>query len=292
LVDRETAAWHVENFAWLLRQFGHDNGFSRAQLVLPKPGFFPANGEQGHARALRIFSAVKDHCGMTNWETKLVADNNPLSRPMTLRADAIAPQRYALGTYSTRGGCAQISYVPTLLAHPERLIATFSHELSHYLLATSREPPVCTDDEIECLTDLTAVFMGFGVFLANARFNVETMTDGVMSGWSMGRSGYLPETDLVFALALFLRIKRLDDAQARSCLKPHLSKQLRRAMADLPEDHPDVSHLRTVLAEAETVQPANPVVVSLTLQVPPVLLPRTTDNENGGRYRPPFDPHI
>lgn len=257
LVDAGTAAWHVENFAWLLRLFGGDGAFEKAQLILPKPGFFPTDGEQGHALALCIFSSVKVHCGMFGWEVLLVPDNNPLSQPMALRFDAVAPQRYALGTFDANSDSVQISYSPALLTHPERLIATFAHELGHYLLATRTEALICADDEIECLTDLTAVFMGFGVFLANTRFNVETMTDGVMSGWRMGRSGYLPEADLIFALALFLRTKRMDSAEATRFLKPHLAKQLRRAMDALPEHHADVLRLRAALADANSATMAD-----------------------------------
>jgi hypothetical protein len=251
VVDADTAAWHVENFDWLMRQFGGGKAFETTKLVLPKPGFFDSEGEQGHALAQRIFSQVKIHCGMFGWEATLAADDNPLSRAAPLALDMVAPKRHALGTFDAHGGGIQISYVPALLQRPDRLIATFAHELGHYLLSTAGERPICADDEMECLTDLTAVFMGFGVFLANTRFNVETVSDGVMHGWRMGSAGYLPEADLIFALALFLRTKQMDAAEASSCLKPHLGKMLQRAMRALPEDHPDVMRIRAALAEAE-----------------------------------------
>lgn len=256
LVDAATAAWHVENFAWLLRQFGGGDAFNATKLVLPKPGFFPTNGEQGHALAQLIFAHVKTYCGMPDWDVALVADDNPLSRPAPLTLDMVAPKRHALGTFDVHGDRVQISYVPALLRRPDRLIATFAHELGHYLLVTARERPVCADDEVECLTDLSAVFMGFGVFLANTRFSFETMSDGVMHGWRMGSAGYLPEADLIFALALFLRTKQLDSAEATGCLKPHLAKQLRRAMTALPDNHADVVHLRATLAEADNAREA------------------------------------
>jgi hypothetical protein len=268
VVDAETAAWHVENFAWLIRQFGGGNAFATTKLVLPKPGFFTSDGEQGHALAERIFIQVKRHCGMLGWEVDLVADDNPLSRPAPFTLDMIAPKRHALGTFDAHGNRIQISYVPALLQRPDRLIATFAHELAHYLLATTGERPLRADDEMECLTDLAAVFMGFGVFLANTRFNVETVSDGVMHGWRMGSAGYLPEADLVFALALFLRTKALDATDACGCLKPHLAKQLQRAMRDLPEDHPDVAHLRDTLADADKAQPETAAIARESCAAP------------------------
>jgi hypothetical protein len=84
IVDAETAAWHADNFAWLIRQFGGQGGLAESTLVLPKPGFFSFEGECGHALALRIFEQVKAYCGMSNWEVDLVVDDNPLAEPVPL----------------------------------------------------------------------------------------------------------------------------------------------------------------------------------------------------------------
>jgi hypothetical protein len=232
IVDDDTAAWHRENFTWLVEQFGGGAAFAKLQLVLPKPGYFPTDGAQGHALAVRIFDQIKAYCGMADWPVDLFADDNPLAvrdRPSLVM---VSPQRHAIGTFAVSGNRIQISYVPDLLNYPERLIATLAHELAHYLLATAREPPPCADDEAEFLTDLAAIYLGFGVFLANARFTFETIKHGSLEGWRMSNAGYLPEADLVFALALFIETKALDPEPALACLKPHLAKLLRRALRD------------------------------------------------------------
>jgi hypothetical protein len=91
VVDAETAAWHVENFLWLLRQFGGNGDFAATKLVLPKPGFFTGDGEQGHVLAERIFNQVKDYCGMRGWEVDLAEDDNPLAPEMPMAPAMIAP---------------------------------------------------------------------------------------------------------------------------------------------------------------------------------------------------------
>jgi hypothetical protein len=252
IVDADTAAWHVENFEWLARQFSGGDAFARTSLVLPRPGFFTTGGEKGHARGLRIFAQVKSHSGMSDWDVDLVPDNNPLAHRAPLSFGMIAPRRHALGTFGVSGNRIQISYVPALLQQPEQFIATMAHELAHYLLATAGERPICADDENECLTDLAAVFMGFGVFLANARFTMETYVDGPLQGWRWGRAGYLPEADLIFALALFLRAKDLEAEEACNGLKPHLATMLRKAMRQLPAAHADVTRIREAIAQANT----------------------------------------
>jgi hypothetical protein len=240
VVDDETAAWHVDNFAWLVRQFDGAAGLAKSKLVLPTTGYFVAEGEKGHAFALRIFAQIKAYCGMADWEVDLVADDNPLAEDTSLAVAMIAPQKHALGTFGVAGNRIAISYVPALLKRPDHLIATLAHELAHYLLATTREPPPCEQDEKEFLTDLAAVYLGFGVFLANARFRFEALESGTMHGWQMGRSGYLPEADLTFALALFLQAKSLSPDPALACLKPHLATMLRRALRELT-DRPAIS---------------------------------------------------
>jgi hypothetical protein len=61
VVDDETAAWHVDNFAWLIRQFGGAAGLAKSNLVLPMPGYFVTEGEKGHPFALRIFDQIKTY---------------------------------------------------------------------------------------------------------------------------------------------------------------------------------------------------------------------------------------
>jgi hypothetical protein len=228
-IDADTAIWIIDNFAWLMRAFGRD-GFAESKLILPLPQFFPIERESGHALALQLFAQMKEHCGMAEWDVDLVEDDNPMARDMPTGPVMEASQKHALGMFMTEGNAAQISYVPKLLQRPEEFIATMAHELAHYLLATATEPPPCEDDEIEFLTDLTAVYLGFGVFLANTRFRFEPIEDGPMAGWRMGHSGYLPENDLIFALSLFIRLKQLDPAEACACLKPHLASLLRKAL--------------------------------------------------------------
>jgi hypothetical protein len=235
VVDPDTAQWHADNFAWLVESFGGNETLSASVLVLPRPGFFPSEGEEGHDKALRIFQQVKHLCGMGDeWPVHLVPDSNPAAiRPAQSSVSAPVHEKHAQGTFSVADSEVQISYAPALIANPERLIATFAHELAHYLLATAPSPPPCADDEYEFLTDLAAVYLGFGVFMANTVFEFEPIADGVSQGWQMGRSGYLPEQDFIFATALFIAVKELDPGPACECLKPHLAKLLKRALRDL-----------------------------------------------------------
>jgi hypothetical protein len=58
--------------------FSDDGTVDQAVLVLPAPGFFPFDGERGHAKASHVFRQVKQYCGM---EVELVADDDPVALP-------------------------------------------------------------------------------------------------------------------------------------------------------------------------------------------------------------------
>ncbi|XWN31823.1 MAG: hypothetical protein ROR55_01520 [Devosia sp.] len=246
-LDEDTAAWHLENFIWLMRHFGGGGEFHRSRLVLPKPGFFPVEGEKGHALAERLFQTVKDYCGLSDWPVDLVADNGPDSHLLEGSAMASIRSSSAVGRFAVSDEGVQISYAPRLLDRPQDLISTFAHELAHYLLATAPEDPVCEPDEYEFLTDLTAVFLGFGVFLANTRFSQDVLHLGPIQGVGWTRQGYLPERDLVFATAIFLAVKRLDPSEAADSLDSHLRSQLSKALDQL-RDAPQIAELITLAA--------------------------------------------
>lgn len=249
-LDPETADWHIENFEWLVRCSASSKSLTQARLVLPKVGYFNTDGEKGHALAERIFAQVKDYAQIGDWPIKLVAiaPNRKPSRSLF----EVVQNRGVLGTFETSlENIPQISYASNLVDDPVTLVSTLAHEIGHMLIHGAPLAPICETDETEFLTDLAAVYMGFGVFLANNSFTTEQWRDDGMGtqGWRTQRQGYLPEPDLVFATALFIAVKGLDPAEARTCLKPHLAKSLDAALLDLKERRGDVDRIAKLEAD-------------------------------------------
>jgi hypothetical protein len=254
VIDPETLDWQLECFEWLVSEFGADISITSRQLVLPQPGFFTTDGEKGHALAERLFASVKAYAGMSDWPVRLVAD---LPVPQ-YQAGFYQPQplKHAVGTFSLQAdNMVEITYQPHLLASPQQLIATFAHELAHYVLSTATTKPPCADDEGEFLTDITAVYLGFGVFMANNVLNFNSIHDlgGGGSGWSYARTGYLPENDLVHATAIFLKLSGESFDEAANSLKPGLARTLRRCCSELK----DKTNKLEALADNP---PASPVI--------------------------------
>ncbi|WKL57768.1 hypothetical protein Q1W73_01945 [Asticcacaulis sp. ZE23SCel15] len=232
-LDHDTARWHVDNMCWLIRNLANTPSFTETKMILPTPGFFVTGDKTGHALAEAIFAQVKKYAGMEDWPVQLVSDVQ-IYEPNADLVQATSRQT-PLGMFMhDHQGPVQISYAPQLLKTPANLIATFAHELAHYLLHSVADTLPCAPEEIEFLTDQTACFLGFGVFMANSAFVFEQWRDAGTGtqGWQGRKSGYLPERDLVFDAALYIAAKGIDPEPAMKCLKPHLAQQLKKALKD------------------------------------------------------------
>ncbi|MBP2350215.1 hypothetical protein JOF29_001298 [Kribbella aluminosa] len=100
------------------------------------------------------------------------------------------------GTEPIPGHCA-VLLRSDVLADPLKLLAAVSHELSHELLSRPA-PPWASGPLEEPLTDLCALFHGFGVVLVNAAVDESTLDDE----W-VHTSGYLGEHAVAEALASY-----------------------------------------------------------------------------------------
>ena len=111
------------------------------------------------------------------------------------------------------------------------LVATFAHELSHFYLATIPfEPPAGPSAE-EHATDVCAVAMGFGIFLANT-------AQGYANGAVISRKGYLGEIALSYALAIFSELKGVPEKELRRHLKSNPRSYVGSALRDLRKRWP------------------------------------------------------
>jgi hypothetical protein len=229
----EEEEWQIETWRWLLDRFGGLAVLSQASLVVPSREFFPPTEATGHDRARYVFEAVKNHAGMADWKCELIAQAE--------RPDFVECDHAAAGTFSFDGRAVAITYDPALLDEPVKLVATLAHELAHYFLAA--ELPPGGEEMLEPATDLTAAYLGFGVFGANVALNFEQHRDVFSHGWSSSRLGYLNESGWIFALAVFAFLRQDPIEPLQQFLKPHLYAELRKATKYLRREPSPASEL-------------------------------------------------
>ena len=196
-----------------------------ARSALPTPGFVDW-----------LFDRTRTLLGMKDWPCALVPhEDAPTTKELLGAGVPYAGERSggAAGTFSMTADGPRITWSPEIVRDPEGFIATMAHELSHYILqGVESEPPGGAEAE-EPATDVCAVLLGFGVFLANNAFTFEQHQDGVMQGWSAVRRGYLDEMQLAHALAIHLELNGTPESVARPWLRDNPPADLKHALRDV-----------------------------------------------------------
>jgi len=226
-VDSEEWEWLLAGMKWLEREFP-DLSASRI-LAVPDRTCFPPSASKGPARGEDLFEQVQRIAGMAAWPVRLVPIEPPRHGPVNSVA-ALQSEKGACGSFrlsrSPAGtAMAEIRYSLDQLEDPAGLVATFAHELAHYLLH-SRQNPIPGGDPVEELfTDLTAVWLGFGIFLGNSARYAGHVDEGGGRGWFVsGRQGYLSERMLMTGLVLSELVADRDPAAASPYLKKYLAE--------------------------------------------------------------------
>lgn len=251
-IDRDEFEWLMAGYAWLVREFGGIDGLRETALVLPTIEFFPRSGAKGHVRATELFDQVRAIAGMSDWPCDLRAGARDAD-PHVAHGHALRrlTEAQPLGTFGYADGRYFITYNPAEIDRPESLVATFAHELAHYLIHTASDRPPGGAELEEHATDLGAIFMGFGVFQANTAREFSQFQSAGETGWQMRSSGYLSELSRVTALAMFVLLTGADATAAERALKDYLRGPFRKALAAIAREHPDlaVSIMAVDLAE-------------------------------------------
>ncbi|MFC1411942.1 hypothetical protein ACEZCY_22045 [Streptacidiphilus sp. N1-12] len=201
-VPRERQVWIESSMLWLVAEFGLAT--VRRPVALPTPEFFPVpfTGERREIRALlaRVCSVMQVD-PLFIW---LNLFDGPSSEELSRRQD----RRITLGRYRKIWEFSIVSLDRLDAAAPAVLAATIAHELGHVrLIGEARLDPGREDHEQ--LTDLATVYLGMGVFSANAAVTSHhrgPVPDRPASPRYM-RHGYLSQPDLGYALACYCRLR-------------------------------------------------------------------------------------
>lgn len=162
-VDPYAKDWIETRLAWLADQFGLEV-FTHRNVILPLEEFFPDRYDRSEGTVRALLDRV---CGYMNVDPACVdleLFTNPDLLLVNERGHYLGP---AAGLYDEQDTCKAIIHLATAqLDDPMTLVGTMAHELAHFrLLGEKRISDRAYDGEL--LTDLTVVFHGLGIFLAN-----------------------------------------------------------------------------------------------------------------------------
>jgi hypothetical protein len=201
-ISLEQQRWVDDSFVRLADLLGIER-LLRATVVLPTPDYFPDAYDRSEAALGRIFFRVATamHVNPDDIDVTIFGLEHDVTRRLV---------PFFTGSHSGAGGLyfhkpdsrPHISVNEAELREPMALVAVLAHEIGHIILL---RPGLIDRNEadMEPLNDLLTVFLGFGVFTANAAFRFEQYTNNESQGWSTRRLGYLSEELFGYALARF-----------------------------------------------------------------------------------------
>ena len=227
-IDHDTVEWILECWQWLDEILQPIDAAPQRALIFPSRSEFPDTVLNGQRKAEYYFDLVREKCGMSQWPAELRAQDPARDLGKNIVFGRHVKTSPPLGTFQAKGNAAIITYDPAIVDDPIQLVATFAHELAHYVLRTFPQLPPGGNDLEELATDLATVHLGFGLFGANTAFNFSQETNYDRQGWSTSRSGYLGENGWCFACALFAEILGVDTASYQAYAKPSVASQIKK----------------------------------------------------------------
>ena len=229
IIPQEHIDFQFETYQWFIQNSGPDYFFAHTQLILPTRDFFPTVVNSAEAMATQTMQTIKEQIGIVAWPSRLILQPEEIEPNINHNAIVQGIPQDPAGTFSITNGVALISYSSKITKDPVNLVATFAHELSHYLTYTYEQAPPDGWENWEYATDITATIIGYGIFMANTAFNFKTNS----CGWQTSRFGYLSEYEHVYSLAIFLALKDYSPKDVKPYLKQYLYKSLKRAFKEV-----------------------------------------------------------
>src|SRR4051794_15006737 len=188
-VDTWHKAWTETRMLWLADQLGGDR-LLKAKVLRPVRDDFPdVDARTDGARRLMEFLCEVMGIEPRKIELEVVEDE---------QIPGAAGHYDALET-----GRTVVRIGRSRLAEFQGLVATLAHELAHELLL-GRELLTAEVDDHELVADLLPVFLGLGIFPANAALFEQARQYGSRQ---IRHHGYLPSHVLGYALALFVHVR-------------------------------------------------------------------------------------
>lgn len=201
--------WVDDVLDWILKSFGEKHFYS-IKTITPTTTYYPKQNEDVYQYAEEALSITMNLMAI-NRDTKVFLeflshefyDLNPSTR-LDKEDNSDGNWVEASGTYQRINNEVVIRINENLLNEPIALIATMAHELAHEILLG--ENRIKENDEY--LTDLVAIFYGYGIFLGNSKFSFDASSDGLTSSWNMSNKGYLPEQIIAYATAKLSMLRK------------------------------------------------------------------------------------
>lgn len=205
----------LDELRLLIEQRGPET-FLAAPIRQPTPEDFPDPFEPSARGVERLLNRILGYAGIGEYEVVL----DTFSQPDEIQGLSDRGERAKWGHDGAAAWFAGIDggrchfgvAEERMVGEPVTLVATLCHEVAHAWRHHHGLVEADHDTE-ELLTDLSTVFLGFGILTTNGSYvyrqGGEYTGTVAISRWSHARAGYLSPESMSFLLAAQVRARRL-----------------------------------------------------------------------------------
>lgn len=261
LLSADARGWLLSELRNLIDARG-TQPFLSAPILEPTPRDFPDPFEPDEQGVRVLLRRILDYAGLQQLGVEL----DTFSQPDEVRelddrgqAKAWGHEGAAAWFAGIDGGQCHFGVAEERISEPAVLVGTLCHEVAHAWRSFHQVRTADRDIE-ERLTDLTTIYLGFGLLTANAAYVYRQsgeLTGGESNGsvavtrWAHSRAGYLPPEAMSFLLAAQVKVRGMGWLARRRMagkLETNQTAYFRWAMKRLPA----VDELRRALGLART----------------------------------------
>jgi hypothetical protein len=237
VLDEESIQWQFELYTWALKNFDAPIFFNQSVLVEPSNQFFSGHAESNEQMAQLIFDKVREYAALRHWPCHLTTvANGVVTTPSQINImGALRDMKGVNADNLMAEECLTILYDPRQVTNPEAIIASFAHTLAHYLGSMAADKPPGGEQNWPQVTEILAVFMGFGLMFANSAFVYRNVTCGSCQPTTVNRTAYLSQYDITYALAIFCVLKKIPVGQAAKNVKKTLRSYFKKAYKNVKQ---------------------------------------------------------
>jgi hypothetical protein len=247
-LDEASIDWIFQVFGWALSGLGAPVFRDETVLVTPTNEHFPGRAGSVHEMAELIFHRTAEYAGMAHWPLRLMPPGGafPATAPRVAVEGVLRGSEGLTAAAPNPTAIVPVAYDPALVANPEALIAGFAQTLAHHLGSAVHEIPPGGLQNWAQATEVVAVFMGFGLILANTAFQFQARSCGSCGGPAAQRQAFLSQWDITYALALFCVLEDIPDRAVLRHLKKALRGYYKRCVRDVGGRREQLDALRAL----------------------------------------------
>ena len=223
LPPAERREWLLDGLSRLVAVRGYEK-FVAGPVLLPTDEHFPDVVEPGPHGARTLLRRLGAYAGLEELGVRLRVFERAEHHEFDQRGIGHGGAGAAAWFAGIHAGVCEYGVERRELHDPEELIGTLGHEVSH-AYRHFHALVVPTRETEEKLTDLTAVYLGFGVFLLNSSHSFKTghySATGERMLWETKVRGYLSPPELSLLLAAQV-VTRGSDPEERNAVKRALA---------------------------------------------------------------------